>query len=153
MIRGEGTEVVHGVTPQEVWEFVMDPAQYTKADTKIVWVTKLADTDDGMIGLEEGKFFGMRGSVVTRYRWTPDHRRMSVTLVHGLLKSLNASFEIDDVEGGTRVHHVEEMEMAFGPFGRLLEAGARKWLADSVRQEVSEIKRLLEAGERGKWPS
>ncbi|MGZ4141090.1 MAG: SRPBCC family protein [Actinomycetota bacterium] len=153
MIRGEGTEVVHGVTPQEVWEFVMDPAQYTKADTKIVWVTKLADTDDGMIGLEEGKFFGMRGSVVTRYRWTPDHRRMSVTLVHGLLKSLNASFEIDDVEGGTRVHHVEEMEMAFGPLGRLLEAGARKWLADSVRQEVSEIKRLLEAGERGKWPS
>jgi hypothetical protein len=45
------------------------------------------------------------------------------------------------------------MEMAFGPFGKLLEMGARKWLVDSVRQEVTEIKRLLEAGERGKWPS
>ena len=153
MIRGEGTEIVHGVTPEEVWQFVMDPAQYTKADTKIVWVTKLADTEDGMIGLEEGKFFGLRGSVVTRYRWTPDHRRMNVTLVHGMLKSLNAFFEIDEVDGGTRVRHVEEMEMAFGPFGKLLEMGARTWLAESVRQEVTEIKRLLEAGERGKWPS
>jgi Polyketide cyclase / dehydrase and lipid transport len=153
MIRGEGTEVVRGVTPKEVWEFVLDPAQYTKADTKIIWVTKLADTDDGMIGLEEGKFFGMRGSVVTRYRWTPDYRSISVTLIHGLLKSLNAYFEIDEVDGGTKIHHVEEMEMAFGPFGKVLEIGASKWLADSVRQEVAEIRRLLEAGERGKGPS
>ncbi|HEX9776313.1 MAG TPA: SRPBCC family protein [Actinomycetota bacterium] len=152
MIRGEGTEVVQGVTPKEVWEFVLDPAQYTKADTKIIWVTKLADTDDGMIGLEEGKFFGFRGSVVSRYRWTPDYKHISVTLVHGLLKSLNAYFEIDEVEGGTRIHHVEEMEMAFGPFGMALEAVAKKWLADSVRQEVAEIRRLLEAGERGKGP-
>src|SRR5262249_1301160 len=49
MIRGEGTAVVRGVTPADVFYFVLDPAQYTKADTKIVWVTKLADTPDGMI--------------------------------------------------------------------------------------------------------
>lgn len=152
MIRGQGTEVISGVTPRDVWEFVLDPAQYTKADTKIIWVTKLADTEDGMIGLEEGKFFGLKGSVVTRYRWTPDYRRIEVTLLHGLLKSLNASFDIEEVDGGTKVHHVEEMEMAFGPFGTLLEAGARRWLADSVRQEVTEIKRMMEAGERGKGP-
>jgi hypothetical protein len=152
MIRGEGTEVVRGVTPKDVWEFVLDPAQYTKADTKIIWVTKLAETDDGMIGLEEGKFFGARGSVVTRYRWTPDYSRINVTLINGLLKSLNAYFEIDEVDGGTKVRHVEEMEMAFGPFGKLLELSAKKWLADSVRQEVAEIRRLLEAGERGKGP-
>ena len=36
-----------------------------------------------MIGLEEGKFFGARGSVVTRYRWTPDYSRINVTLIHG----------------------------------------------------------------------
>ena len=76
----------------------------------------------------------------------------SVTLIHGLLKSLNAYFEIDEVDGGTKIHHVEEMEMAFGPFGKVLELSAKKWLADSVRQEVAEIKRLLEAGERGKGP-
>ena len=152
MIRGEGTEVIRGVTPKEVWDFVLDPAQYTKADTKIVWVTKLADTDDGMIGLEEGKFFWMRGSVVTRYRWTEDHSRIEVTLVHGLLSHLNATFDIEQVEGGTRVHHVEELGMAFGPFGKVLELGSAKWLADSVRQEVAEIKRLMEMGERGKGP-
>src|SRR5256885_14147803 len=108
MIRGEGTEVVHGVTPKEVWEFVLDPAQYTKGDTKIIWVTKLAETDDGMIGLEEGKFFGMRGSVVTRYRWTPDYRSISVTVIHGVLKSLYAFFDIEEGGGGTKIPLVEE---------------------------------------------
>lgn len=152
MIRGEGTEVIRGVTPKEVFDFVLDPSQYTKADTKIIWVTKLADTDDGMIGLEEGKFFGFKGSVVSRYRWSEDYSRINVTLVHGLLKSLNAGFEIEQVTDGTKVHHTEEIEFAFGPFGLVLEAAARKWLADSVRQEVAEIRRLMEAGERGKGP-
>lgn len=152
MIRGEGTETIQGVTSKDVWEFVLDPAQYTKADTKIIWVTKLADTDDGMIGLEEGKYFGAKGSVVTRYRWSDDYSRIDVTLIHGLLKSLHAWFEISEVDGGTKMRHVEEMEMAFGPAGKALEAFSRKWLAESVRQECREIKRLLEAGERGKGP-
>jgi hypothetical protein len=153
MIHGEGTEIIAGVTLKEVFDFVLDPAQYTKADTKIVWVTKLADTEDGMIGLEEGKFMGFgSGSVVTRYRWTPDYRSIDVTLVNGLLKSLHAWFELEEVDGGVRIRHVEEMEMAFGPLGKLLETIAAKWLADSVRQEVAEIKRLMEAGERGKGP-
>ena len=30
MIRGEGTETIRGVTPKDVWEFVLDPAQYTR---------------------------------------------------------------------------------------------------------------------------
>jgi hypothetical protein len=152
MIRGEGTEIIRGVTPIDVWEFVLDPAQYTKADTKIVWVTKLADTADGMIGLEEGRYFGMKGSVVTRYRWTDDFTRIDVRLLHGLLKSLHAWFEIEEVDGGTKMHHVEEIEMGFGPLGSLFEAFSRKWLADSVRQECAEIRRLMEAGERGKGP-
>lgn len=153
MIRGEGTEIIKGVTPIDVWEFVLDPSQYTKADTKIIWVSKIADTDDGMIGLEEGRYFGLKGSVVTRYRWTDDFTRIDVTLIHGLLKSLHAWFEIEEVDGGTRMRHVEEMEMAFGPFGRALEALSRNWLAESVRKECAEIRRLMEAGERGKGPS
>ena len=48
MIRGEGEAIIKGVEPQEVFDFVLDPAQYTKAATKIVWVTKLGDTSDGM---------------------------------------------------------------------------------------------------------
>ena len=70
MVRGEGTTVAKGVTPDEAFDFVLDPAQYTKADTKMVWVTKLADTPDGMLAREDGKFLGrLPGSVVTRYRW------------------------------------------------------------------------------------
>lgn len=154
MIRGEGTAVIEGVTPQEVFEFVMDPAQYGKADTKVIDVRKIADTPDGMIAIEDGKFLGLlRGSVVTRYTWRPDYSEIRVSLVHGLLKSVNAFFEIEAVEGGTQVHHVEEIEMAGGPLGRLLEVVVgQAWLERSVPQEVKEIKRLLEAGERGKWP-
>ena len=111
MIRGEGTAIVRGVTPIEVFYFVLDPAQYTKADTKIVWVTKLADTPDGMIAREDGKFLGLLpGSVVTRYRWEPPHH-IDVRLEHGAPRSIHAWFEIDAVDGGTRIYHVEEIEM------------------------------------------
>jgi hypothetical protein len=58
-------------------------------------------------------------------------------------------FEIDAVEGGTRIHHVEEIEMGWGPLGALHDLVAGSWFARSVRQEVDEIARLLEAGERG----
>ena len=149
MMRGEGIEIIQGVTPEEVFNFVLDDTQYTKADTKIVRITKVADTEDGMIAIEEGKFFGLPGSVVTRYRWVP-FKRINVTLVHGVLKSLNASFDVEPVEGGTRVHHVEEMEMGMGPVGQLFDIGFRTWLENSVRQEVAEIKRLMESGERGR---
>ena len=149
MMRGEGIEIIRGVTPREVFDFVLDDMQYTKADTKIVRITKIADTDDGMIAIEEGKFFGLPGSVVTRYRWVP-FKRIDVTLVHGVLKSLNASFDVEEVEGGTRVHHVEEMEMGMGPVGQVFDVGFRSWLENSVRKEVSEIKRLMESGERGR---
>lgn len=148
MMKGEGTEVIQGVTPEEVFNFVLDPAQYRKADTKIVWVEKIADTPDGMIAREDGKFFGFRGSVVTRYTWVP-HKHIEVTLVHGTLRSLRATFEIEPVEGGTRVHHVEQVEMGLGPVGRVFDLAFGAWLANSVRQEVAEIKRLMEAGERG----
>lgn len=149
MMRGEGTETIAGVTPEEVFNFVLDDTQYSKADTKIVRITKVADTEDGMIAIEEGKFFGLPGSVVTRYRWVP-FKTINVTLVHGTLKSLNAYFEVEQVDGGTKVHHVEEIEMGMGPVGGLFDVAFRTWLENSVRQEVTEIKRLMEAGERGR---
>lgn len=149
MMRGEGIEIIRGVTPEEVFDFVLDDRQYTKADTKIVRITKVSDTEDGMIAIEEGKFFGLPGSVVTRYRWVP-FKSIVVTLVHGVLRSLNASFDIEQVEDGTRVHHVEEMEMGLGPAGPLMDMAFRGWLEGSVRQEVAEIKRLMESGERGR---
>ena len=84
VVRGEGTTVAKGVTPDEVFDFVLDPAQYTKADTKMVWVTKLADTSDGMLAREDGKFLGrFPGSVITRYRWERPHS-IDVTLEHGV---------------------------------------------------------------------
>ena len=150
MIRGEGTARARGVTPDEVFDFVLDPAQYTKADTKMVWVTKLADLPDGMLAREDGKFLGvLRGSVVTRYRWErPTH--IDVVLEHGVPEALHAWFEIDEVDGGTRIHHVEEIHMGHGVLGALHDLVARDWFSRSVREEVDEIGRLLEAGERGR---
>jgi hypothetical protein len=149
-IRGEDTALVEGVTPQEVFDFVLDPAQYTKADTKMVWVTKLADTDDGMIAREDGRFLGrFAGSVVTRYRWNaPGH--IDVTLEHGVPRALHAWFEIEPAEHGTRLRHVETMDFGHGVLGWLYDLVARRWFARGVEQEVREIARLLADGERGR---
>jgi hypothetical protein len=150
MVKGEGTTIVRGVTPDEVFDFVLDPAQYTKADTKMVWVTKLADTPDGMLAREDGKFLGLLpGSVITRYQWVRP-RSIDVTLEHGVPRRLHAWFEIDPVEGGTRIRHVEELDLGHGLLGWLHDLVAGKWFARSVDAEVSEIGRLLEAGERGR---
>jgi hypothetical protein len=150
MVRGEGSTVAKGVTPDEAFDFVLDPAQYTKADTKMVWVTNLADTPDGMLAREDGKFLGrFRGSVVTRYRWKRPNS-IDVRLEHGVPEGLHAWFEIDAVEGGTRIRHVEELELGHGPLGWLHDLVAGQWFARSVRTEVAEIGRLLEAGERGR---
>ena len=149
-LRGEATTVIRGVSPQDVFEFVLDPAQYTKADTKIIDVTKLADTDDGMIAREDGRFLGrFRGSVITRYRWDPPHR-IDVTLEHGLPERLHAWFEIDRVSGGTRLRHVETIHFGHGICDRLYDAVARQWFVKSVEHEVAEIARLMHTGERGK---
>jgi hypothetical protein len=152
MIRGDASATVHGVTADDIFDFVLDPAQYTKADTKMVWVTKLADTPDGMLAREDGKFLGLfPGSVVTRYRWTrPTH--IDVTLEHGVPRNLHAWFEIEAVPGGARVRHVEELDMGHGPLGWLYDALSGSWFARSVTREVAEIARLLEAGERGRGP-
>jgi hypothetical protein len=149
-IKGEGIAVVRGVTPQEVFDFVLDPAQYTKADTKMIWVTKLADADDGMIAREDGRFLGrFKGSVITRYRWRAPHR-IDITLEHGVPRALHAWFEIDGVDGNTRLRHVETMDFGHGLLGRLHDFVARRWFARAVEQEVAEIARLLDAGERGR---
>ncbi len=150
MVKGEGTTVARGVTQDEAFDFVLDPAQYTKADTKMIWVTKLADTSDGMLAREDGKFLGrFRGSVITRYRWERPNW-IDVTLEHGVPRGLHAWFEIDAVEGGTRIRHVEELDLGHGPLGWLHDLVAAKWFARSVHTEVAEIGRLLQAGERGR---
>ena len=67
-------------------------------------------------------------------------------------RALHAWFEIEAVDGGTRVRHVEELDLGHGLLGTLHDAVARSWFARSVAQEVSEIGRLLESGERGRGP-
>jgi hypothetical protein len=141
---------VPGVSARDVFDFVLDPAQYTKADTKMVWVTKLADVPDGMIAREDGRFLGhFAGSVITRYHWDPP-RAIDVTLEHGIPARLHAWFEIEEGDGGTRLHHVEEMEFGHGPLGWLYDLVARRWFEGAVSKEVDEIARLLLAGERGR---
>ena len=150
MIRGEGEALIQGVSAGDVFDFVLDPAQYTKADTKMRWVTKLADLPNGMIAREDGTFMGrFKGSVVTRYQWErPTH--IDVTLEHGVPAHLHAWFEIEEREGATWMRHVEEMDFGHGPAGLLYDLVAGKWFAGAVTKEVAEIKRLLENGERGR---
>jgi hypothetical protein len=149
VVRGEGSTIARGVTPDEAFDFVLDPAQYVKADTKMIWVTKLADLPDGMIAREDGKFLGrFKGSVITRYRWERP-TTIDVVIEHGVPRNLHAWFEISAVEGGTRIRHVEELDLGHGLLGWTHDLLAGSWFARSVEAEVDEIGRLLEAGERG----
>ena len=139
MVRGEGLTVARGVTPDEVFDFVLDPAQYVKADTKMEWVTKLADLPNGMIAREDGRFLGrFRGSVITRYQWQRPNS-INVVLEHGVPRGLHAGFEIAPVEGGTQIRHVEELDLGHGPLGWIHDLLAGNWFARSVRAEVDEI--------------
>ena len=153
VIRGEGTAVVKGVTPDEVFDFVLDPAQYTKADTKIVWVTKLADLPEGMLAREDGKFLGLfKGSVVTRYRWTRP-TSIDVTLEHGVPRALHAWFEID----GRRRGHPGAPRRGARPRPRPPRPAPRRRGALVVRalggpRGVPRSPGLLESGERGRGP-
>jgi hypothetical protein len=150
MIRGDGEALVAGVTARDVFDFVLDPAQYTKADTKMRWVTKLADVPNGMIAREDGTFLGrFPGSVITRYQWEPPNR-IDVTLEHGVPTHLHAWFDIREHDGGAWFRHVEEMDFGHGAAGPLYDLVARRWFAHAVTREVAEIKRLLESGERGR---
>jgi len=153
VIHGEGTALIEGVTPQEVFDFVLDPVQYTKADTKVDWITKLADLPDGMLAREDGRFLGvLPGSVVTRYWWNEPYR-IDITLEHGMIAGLHAWFDIQ-AEGnrGTRVTHVEEIEFGWGPLGWIHDRLLAWWWQHSVAGEVDEIARLLRAGNRGNGP-
>jgi len=150
MMRGEGTAIVPGATAQEVFDFVIDPAQYRLADTKIVRVTKLGDRPDGMVAREDGKFMGkLPGTVVNGYRWDPP-RRLDITQEFGFPKSFHAWFDIEESDGGVKVTHVEEIVIGKGPLGWLIEAIARGWWKRSVGQEASEIRRLMMEGRRGR---
>lgn len=142
--------MIEGVTAQEVFDFVLDPIQYRKADTKIIDVTKLAPTLDGMIAREDGVFLGrFRGSIITRYRWDAPHR-IDVTLLHGIPERVHAWFIIEETERGTRLEHIEEMHMGHGALGVVYDWIARRWFASAVEREVAEIARLMRAGERGR---
>jgi len=104
-VRGEGTVTIKGVTPDEVFDFVLDPAQYTKADTKMIWVTKLGDTADGIVACEDGRFLNrFRCSGVTRYQYEQP-RRIDVTLEHGMRAGLHAWFDSDYSDSDTRLPH------------------------------------------------
>ena len=150
MLRGDAAAVVKGVTPQEVFDFVIDPAQYRQADTKIVRVTKLGDRPNGMVAREDGKFMRtLPGTVVNGYEWDPP-RRIDIRHEFGFPKDFHAWFEIEEVDGGTRIRHVEEIWIGKGPLGWLIETIARSWWKRSVCEEVQEIARLMEVGQRGR---
>jgi hypothetical protein len=73
-----------------------------------------------------------------------------VTLEHGVPRNLHAWFEIEDVSDGVRIRHVEELDLGHGVFGAFHDLVAGRWFAHSVREEVTEIGRLLEDGQRGR---
>lgn len=152
VVHAESEAFIAGATAAEVFDFVLDPATLTKADKRYVWVTKLADLPDGMIARADGRLFGrLPGSVITRYRWLPPHL-IEVTLEHGLPQRMDASITIEELDGGTVLRQVEEVEMP-GPLARLWAKAARRWFSRSVDSGVTQVAQLMSLGERGRGRS
>lgn len=75
-----------------------------------------------------------------------------MTLEHGIPTHLHAWFDIRDTDHGAWFRHVEEMDFGHGIAGKAYDLVAGRWFSQAVTQEVAEIKRLLELGERGRGP-
>jgi hypothetical protein len=58
-------------------------------------------------------------------------------------RGLHAWFEMEVVEGETRIHHVKELDLGHCPLGWLHDVVAGQWFARSVDAVVAEIGRLL----------
>lgn len=148
MISGEGTAFVPGVSAQEVFDLVLDPNQYLKANHRVVAISCVAPTENGMVAREDGLFMGrFKGSVISRYTWEPPHR-IDTTLVHGNPKDMHAWWEIWEADGGCWMKHTETLTMP-PPAGKLFDLVAARWLRNSVQDEIDKLAELLKSGARG----
>lgn len=148
MIAGEGTQVINR-SARDIYEFVLDPEQYRKADLKIGTVHSVRWHGDRAEIHYSGRFRGLPTPSVRQIITVQPYRRVDVrskpgTFAH-LMSRFHGIFTFDELPGGaTQVYHREELDFP-APLKWLIEPLLRTWLEGDTPEEVLRLKMLLEA--------
>jgi hypothetical protein len=127
-----------------VREAVLDPAAYTRGDTKVGQIEVLERTDTGILARIHGSFGPVRSTILARYTIHGDE--VELTMIAGRLRGFHAIFRIDrDAgDGAVQLTHREEYDFGYGPFTPLVERMLRGWAKRSVEAEVEALRRAAE---------
>ena len=125
-----------------VREAVLDPAAYTRGDTKVAQIEVLERTDSGLLARIHGSFGPVRSTILARYQVKGDE--VELTMISGRLRGFHAVFRIDPDGDAVRLTHREEYDFGYGPFTPLVERLLRGWARRSVEAEVEALRRAAE---------
>ena len=114
MITGEGTQVVRRA-PKDIYDFILDPERYKRADTKIGRVYSLEWHGDQAEICYRGRFRGLPTPAVRQIISVEPHRRIDIRSKPGTFANYAAPFHglfileaLDD--GTTKVFHREALD-------------------------------------------
>ena len=148
-----GTAVINAPV-EKIWEFVLDPNGYPKADTKIIkWeILERSDTEMLSSGVGFLRWRFLRGRAVLRHRlkpyehmdfaWEPGSAGFPASLA---LEQFRAEFIFEKEGDAIKVTHVENYETKDNFFGRLAERLTGDWLKQHMQEEMRRLKELLES--------
>lgn len=125
-----------------VREAVLDPAAYTRGDTKVASVEVDRRTEDGMVARIHGHLGPFRSSILARY--TVRGERVDLDMLSGRLRGFRAVFLIEPAGSEVRLTHREEYDFGYGPLDGVLDRALRGWARRSVEAEVRALKRAAE---------
>jgi hypothetical protein len=148
MIAGEGTQVIERPA-KDIYEFVLDPEQYKKADLKIGTVHSVT-WNGGQAEIHySGRFRGLPTPSVRQIITVQPYRRIDVRSMPGtvahFMSRFHGTFTFEELGNGvTRFFHREELVFR-PPLKWFVEPLLRSWLENDTPQEVLRLKALLEA--------
>ncbi len=150
MIVGEGTQVIRRAA-RDIYDFVLDPEQYRRADTKIARVYSLDWRGNQAEIYYRGRFRGLTTPAARQIISVDPYRRIDIRSKPGTFADYAAPFHglfilepLDD--GTTKVFHREALDPRI-PFKWLMEPLLGRWLAEDTPAEVMRLKQLLESAD------
>jgi carbon monoxide dehydrogenase subunit G len=129
-------------TLERVRQAVLDPAAYTKVDTKVSTIEVRERTSNGMVARINGQFGPIKSHILARY--TVHDRRVELEMLEGRMRGFHAVFELEPEDGGVRLTHREEYDFGYPLVTPLVEAMMRGWARRSVQAEVESLRRAAE---------
>lgn len=148
MIAGEGTQRIRR-SAKDIYDFILEPEQYRRADTKIGRVHSLQWNGDSAEICYSGRFRGFRTPAVRQVITVEPYRRIDVrskpgTFAH-LVVPFHGLFVLEELgDGTTNVFHREALDPPV-PMKWLLEPLLRRWLEQDTPAEMVRLKQLLES--------